>query len=238
MAAKRIKLSEQHTRLNKKEFFDKTCEVLAKSLLGCVLVCKSAEGVMCSARIVETEAYLGVEDKGAHSYRGKRTDRTEPMFMPPGTCYIYYIYGTYCCFNISSKGEGAAVLVRAAQPLTGVDVMNARRQKNKRSNSNKCKTALKLSELCNGPSKMCQALAITKNELNKEDILTSDKIWIETAGDKVNDDEIEMTPRIGVNYAEEWADKPLRFVIKDNPYVSKGKLSINESKTNINSNMS
>lgn len=86
-------------------FYDKPCETLAKSLLGQKIVTVNSCGQRIVGKILETEAYLGVIDKAAHSYKGKRTEKTEAMFMPPGTCYVYNIYGMYCCMNISSKGE-------------------------------------------------------------------------------------------------------------------------------------
>ena len=108
---------------------------------------------MRKGRIVETEAYLGGDDKASHSYNGRRTDRNEAMYMKPGTCYVYSIYGVHCCVNISSLGEGAAVLVRALEPTAGEGLMKKRRKSAKKSRDQ---------ALCNGPSKLCQALDITR----------------------------------------------------------------------------
>ena len=156
---------------------------------------------------METEAYLGCEDKAAHSYNGKRTPKNEAMYMPPGTCYVYSIYGIHCCMNISSQGEGAAVLIRALEPLEGVEFMKKRRTK--------CKKDF---ELCRGPAKLCQALDIGKDH-NKVDMCVSMEIWVESDGFIVS--EMISCPRVGIDYAEEWINKPLRFYVKENKCVSK-----------------
>ncbi|KAH9504065.1 hypothetical protein Btru_067665 [Bulinus truncatus] len=173
-------------------------------------------GQRVSGKIVETEAYLGLEDKAAHSYQGKRTDRNAAMFMTPGTAYVYNIYGMYCCLNISSQGEGCAVLIRALEPIEGLDIMKEHRSKN---SSNPSKE-LKDRELTNGPSKLCQSLAISKSELNKTDLTTSDRAWLEQ-GETIPDDRIVSATRINIGYAEEWQDKLLRFYIVDSPCISK-----------------
>ena len=104
-----------------REFYSKPTEELAKSLLGKVLYRVLESGEVLSGRIVETEAYLGEIDKACHSYGGKKTERTKPMFMAPGTAYVYIIYGMYHCFNISSGDNGACVLIRALEPISGED---------------------------------------------------------------------------------------------------------------------
>ncbi|XP_069485209.1 DNA-3-methyladenine glycosylase [Ambystoma mexicanum] len=109
------------------EFFDRPCVTLAQALLGQVLVRKLPCGTELRGRIVETEAYLGGEDAASHSAGGRRTDRNVAMFMSPGTLYVYQIYGVYYCLNISSQGEGAAVLLRALEPLHGQDTMTQSR---------------------------------------------------------------------------------------------------------------
>ncbi len=108
------------------EFFQKSVTDLAGALLGKVLVREIERGdekIRLSARIMETEAYLGGEDKASHSYKGKKTPRNQAMFMNPGTIYVYPIYGIYECLNISSSGDGAAVLLRALEPLEGIETM-------------------------------------------------------------------------------------------------------------------
>ena len=165
----------------------------------------------CWGQIVETEAYLGGDDKAAHSYNGRRTERNEAMYMQPGTAYVYSIYGMYWCFNISSRGEGAAVLVRALEPLGGMASMKKRRKKMK-----------KETDLCNGPAKLCQAMAIDK-ACDKLDLVLSKELWVKHPQ---NDGEVEegvvTSGRVGVDHAgQEWASKPLRFYFRDNRFVSK-----------------
>ncbi len=193
-----------------REFFDCPCEDLARKLLGCALF-RVSSGVLCSGRVVETEAYLGGADKAAHSYNGKRTERNEAMYMPPGTAYVYSIYGMHHCFNISSRGGGAAVLIRALEPLGGVVSMTERRK-----GMNHAK------DLCNGPAKLCQALTINKT-CNRADLVTSESLWVERPAEReAAEEEVVESGRIGVQYAgDEWASEPLRFHIKNSPFVSK-----------------
>ena len=160
--------------------------------------------------IVETEAYLGGDDKAAHSYGGKRTERNEAMYMPPGTCYVYTIYGMYNCVNISSLGEGAAVLIRAVEPCEGLDEMRRVRKASKNDRG-----------LCSGPGKLCQALGIDKS-YNKLDMVSCDSLWVEPRSHDRSEDDVVCTSRVGVEYAGPiWASKPLRFYIHGNKYVSK-----------------
>ena len=191
-----------------RQFYDVPCAQLARDLLGCVLVRVCGEGgEECRGKVVETEAYLGGDDKAAHSYNGHRTKRNEAMFMQPGTAYVYSIYGKYCCFNISSRGEGAAVLIRALEPLSGVEDMRGRRA-----------AAKKDRDLCNGPSKLCQAMAIDKSCDGVDLVSGEGGVWVEEGG---GGEEVVATARIGVDYAGEWAAKPLRFYLKDSKFVSK-----------------
>lgn len=158
------------------EFFDQPCANLASAMLGCVLVCCGEGEVECRGEVVEVEAYLGGEDRAAHSYNGRRSRANEAMYMvrerrggrgnmilclsllqAPGTAYVYSIYGIHCCFNVSSRGEGAAVLVRAVHPLTGLEAMRSHRGWKERDGKQK-----KDCDLCNGPGKLCQAMGITK----------------------------------------------------------------------------
>lgn len=195
-----------------RSFFDVDCETLAQDLLGCVLVRRSSSGgreIEFRGRIVETEAYLGKEDKAAHSFEGKRTERNSAMFMQPGTAYVYSIYGMHCCFNISSHGEGAAVLVRALEPVLGMEGMRERR-----------KAAKKDKDLCNGPAKLCQAMDIDKS-FNKINLVSSDTLWVEPCGSPIEAVDVVKSGRVGVDYAGEWAEMPLRFYIKANSCVSK-----------------
>ncbi|XP_068218198.1 uncharacterized protein [Palaemon carinicauda] len=198
-----------------KSFFDKKSTTLAKELLGQILV-RKVDGSLLRGMIVETESYLGENDVASHSYNGKRTPRNEPMYMAPGTLYVYSIYGMYYCLNISSQGEGSCVLIRSLEPIEGIDEMIAGRSFKRTSKSR----PLKEHELCNGPSKLCLALNITKDLCNKVDATTSDEIWLES-GRSVPESDIVTAKRIGIESAgHEWANKPLRYYIFKNKHVS------------------
>ena len=161
---------------------------------------------------METEAYLGGDDKASHSYNGRRTGKNEAMYMKPGTSYVYTIYGIHCCMNISSAGEGAAVLLRALEPVEGVEVMKGKR-----------KAARRHRDLCSGPAKLCQALDITRSH-DKLDLCSSKEIWVERDCEPVQAMDIVCGPRVGVEGAgEEWASKHLRFYIASNDCVSRKK---------------
>lgn len=197
-----------------REFYDRDTLEVAKELLGKNLV-TTENNIITSGKIVEVEAYMGLEDKAAHSYGGRRTKRVEVMYGKPGVAYVYFIYGLYYCMNVVAREEGIAqaVLIRAVEPLEGKEVMSKRR-------FNKNYDELKKREIINltsGPSKLCMALNIDKS-MNGEDLL-GDRIYIEE-GNKEKF-EIGESPRIGIDYAEEAKDYPWRFFISDNPYVSK-----------------
>lgn len=204
---------------------------LTKSLLGQILCRKIIDSQnqikILKGRIVETESYLGRIDAASHSFNGRRTDRNEPMFMEAGTTYVYFTYGMYHCFNLSSQDEGGAVLIRAIEPLEGIDVMLKNRVE--RLNNRKSPTKndliksgshkqMKLKNIANGPSKLCIALNIDKN-LNKLQIATSEEIWIEE-GESVAEEDIVVCKRIGINNAGVWNDKPLRFYVRSCEYIS------------------
>lgn len=190
-----------------RDFYARDAQAVVKDLLGKVLVTRLPEGE-ASGIIVECEAYLGTTDKAAHSFSGRRTKRNEVLFGPPGHAYVYLIYGMYHCFNVvvGEKENPQAVLVRALEPLSGLELMAERRK-----NAEK-----KL--LTSGPGRLAQALGITR-ELNGADLL-ADAVFI-VEGSSIEPGEIVARPRIGVDYAEEWAEKPLRYYIRDNPFVSK-----------------
>lgn len=183
------------------------CVELARELLGKIL-CRRMEGKTMKGMIVETEAYVGREDKACHGYGGRRTERNSAMYMRAGTCYVYRIYGMYECFNISSVEDGAGVLIRAVEPLSGISLM--RRYRGAR---------IKDREIANGPSKLCIAMGITRREIDKEWIMCSSKIWIEE-GMEVADSSVVVGKRIGIKNCREWQEKKLRFYIKDNEFVS------------------
>lgn len=197
-------------------FFEQKCVTLANALLGKVLVRKLPSGETLKGMIVETESYLGVIDMASHSYKGKKTSRNEAMYLKPGTAYVYSIYGLYYCFNISSLEEGSAVLIRAIEPLEGVPIMQNFRKKNQ-----KVVSEIKQKDLCNGPSKLCQAFKIEKGMFNKVDLSVSEDMWLEDSM-QINSSSIIKCKRIGIDsYGEEWANKPLRFYIKGNISVSR-----------------
>ncbi len=181
---------------------------IARDLLGKTLVVPTETGERVSAMIVETEAYLGIEDKAAHSYNNRRTKRTETMFAVGGTVYIFFIYGMYFQFNVvvGKIGTPHAILVRAAAPVENVEIMRVRRG------------AMKDANLTSGPGKLCIALGINKT-FNNED-LRGKRVWLER-GAKISPGEIAFGKRIGIDYAEEYAEKPWRFWVKDNLFVSR-----------------
>ena len=175
----------------------------AKRLLGCSIE-RELNGRLVRCRIVETEAY-DQTDAASHSYKG-RTRRTDVMFGPAGHLYVYFTYGMHYCCNVvvGAEGEGAAVLIRAVEPLEGEDILKASRPG---------KTGV---ELTNGPAKTCQALAIDRR-MNGHDLAKPPLRLI--MGRNLNEEDIMVTTRIGIKQA---TDVPWRFYIKDNAYVSRG----------------
>lgn len=197
-----------------RDFYSRDTLKVAEELLGNILVHKVGDKIL-KGKIVETEAYLGVIDKAAHAYGGRRTKRVEPMYGLPGTSYVYMIYGMYYCFNVVTKKEGIpeAVLIRGIEPLAGINQMAQNRfdeDFDKLSNYQK-------KNLTNGPGKLCMALNIDRS-LNKVD-LCGDKFYIEEGVDE--DFNIVKAKRIGIDYAEEAKDYLYRFYIEGNSYVSK-----------------
>ena len=189
-------------------FYERETEIVAREMLGTVLECETDEG-RASGVIVETEAYLGEHDLACHAAAG-RTARTEALYGPPGTSYVYFIYGMYWCFNAVTRPEGfpSAVLVRALEPLDGIALMHKRRP---RINSDV--------ELTNGPGKLCTALGITGSLSGKS---LQRKPLIIREGEPVADDRVEVTTRIGITRCADW---PLRWIVKGNRFVSRRKLS-------------
>ena len=179
-------------------FYDRDPASVARDLLGAVIRHDSPAGVT-SGRIIETEAYLGPHDPASHSAAG-RTARTWHMFGPPGTAYVYFIYGMHWCVNAVTRedGYGAAVLIRAVSPLDGVDLMRTRRPKARRDR-----------DLANGPGKVCAAMAITR-EHDGVALTGGTRLTIH-AGDAVPDSGVLVGPRVGITKAVDW---PLRFVVR------------------------
>ncbi|ABO50163.1 DNA-3-methyladenine glycosylase [Desulforamulus reducens MI-1] len=183
------------------EFYARQTTLVAKELLGTLLVHNSDEGITVG-KIVETEAYLQ-GDPACHAAR-RMTPRNSVMFGPPGRAYVYFTYGMHYCFNVvtASEGVGEAVLIRAVEPLKGLELMRKRRGRER------------LHELCAGPARLVQAFGITKEHNTKE--LTSGPLYIAVSSEP--SPEIHTTTRIGI---KEGADLPLRFYIKDNKFISK-----------------
>jgi DNA-3-methyladenine glycosylase len=196
-----------------REFYNRDSIIVAKELLGKVLVSEMS-GQRISARIVETEAYMGFKDKAAHSYGGKRTPRVEVMYGDPGFSYIFMIYGMYSCFNIVTreKGNPQAVLIRAAEPVEGTEWMAQRRF----GKSFEQLTKIQRRGLTNGPGKLCVALSIDRR-LNGIDLCDNELYLEEGESERLG---IITTKRVGVDYAEEAKDYPWRFYIEGNEYVS------------------
>ncbi len=183
---------------------------VARQLLGQLLVVPSTTGVRVSGKIVEVEAYRGPQDRAAHSYGGRRTKRTETMYGIGGTVYVFFVYGMYHQFNVVTNAAETphAVLIRALEPVEGIQLMRRRRKGQPDHN------------LTNGPGKLCIAMGIDRR-LDAVDLL-GDKVWIERSI-SVARLQIASGPRIGIDYAAEWTDKPWRFWLKDNPFVSRKK---------------
>lgn len=198
-------------KLNR-EFYSRDTETVAKELLGKILV-HEVDGKRLSGKIVETEAYLGIKDKAAHSYGGRRTPRVEVMYGKAGFSYVFIIYGMYYCFNVVTQKEEIpeAVLIRALEPIENLDIIGNNRFK--KDYNDLTKTQIK--SLTNGPGKLCDALKINKT-LNGED-LCNNKLYIEDNDEEFN---IIIDKRIGIDYAEEAKDYLLRFYIENNKYVS------------------
>jgi len=203
-----------------KEFYARGTLQVAKELLGKVLV-HEVNGIKLKGRIVETEGYIGSIDKAAHAYGGKRTPRTETLYGKPGIAYVFIIYGMYYCFNVITKEEGSpeGVLIRAVEPIEGIEEMSKLRFKKEYSELTKAQ----IKNLTSGPSKLCIAMQINK-ENNKQDLYSSE-LYIEEPEDQEQSKslqkiEIVEAKRIGIDYAEEAKDFLWRFYIKNNPYVS------------------
>ena len=189
-------------------FYERETEIVAREMLGSVLECQTTNGIV-SGIIVETEAYVGEHDLACHAAVG-RTARTELLYGPPGIAYVYFIYGMYWCFNAvtRSKDLPSAVLVRALEPLDGIALMHKRRPR-----------VTHTADLTNGPGKLCTALGITGSLNGKS--LNQKPIEIRE-GEQVLDDHVEVTGRIGITRSADW---PLRWIVRGNRFVSRGKVS-------------
>ncbi len=200
----------QASKLPRKFYTRSNVVTVARELLGKLLVVPADNGERISGRIVEVEAYRGPQDRAAHSYSGRRTKRTETMYGIGGTAYVFFVYGMYYQFNVVTNVADAphAVLIRAIEPVEGIELMRKRRHGQSDHN------------LTNGPGKLCIAMAIDR-KLDAADLL-GNRVWLEDA-EHIPRSQIASGPRIGIDYAAEWRDKPWRFWIKRNPYVSRRK---------------
>jgi DNA-3-methyladenine glycosylase len=187
---------------------------IAQDLIGKLLIVPTETGERVSGMIVETEAYLGEIDKAAHSFGGRRTARNEITYSFGGHAYVFFIYGMYFQFNVvcGVKDSPHVVLIRALEPVEGVEIMRERRLRKNPLASMPDKN------LTSGPGKLCIALDINRR-LNGADLL-EDKIWLEEYR-SFPAAEMKIGKRIGIDYAEEFAEKPWRFWLKNNAYVSK-----------------
>ncbi len=184
---------------------------IAKELLGKALV-TNFDGIITSGIIVETEAYAGVGDKASHASGGRRTNRTETMYAPGGTAYVYLCYGIHHLFNVVTNVQDIphAILIRGLEPIEGIDIMLARRRKE-----------ILTPSLTAGPGALSMAMGIHTTHSGLS--LTGDGIYIEDRGIKIASRDIIAGTRVGVAYAQEDALLPYRFSVKGNKYVSKGK---------------
>lgn len=181
---------------------------VARALLGHLLVHDTPAG-RTAGRIVEVEAYLGVRDRAAHTYGGRRTPRNEPMWGPPGHAYVYFVYGMHYCINVVTRAAGVpeAVLIRALEPVAGVDLMRARRG------------LIDAPEwrLCRGPATVCQALGIGRAQNGTDLIHGALRVVTGAAAPRAT---VLRTPRIGIDYAGPDVARPWRFVVRGSRAVS------------------
>lgn len=190
-----------------REFYERSTLDVARELLGKHLVHVTQEGAT-AGKIVEVEAYIGPDDAAAHTYRGLRSSRTEVAFGPGGYAYVYLIYGMHHCFNIVTNiaGKPEVVLIRALEPVGGLELMKKRRKTDTVSN------------LCSGPGKLCSAMGITRQ--NNAADLCGDELYLLDNG-IIPGKDIASTPRINIDYAGEAAANPWRYIIKGNRFVSR-----------------
>lgn len=193
-------------RLVSAEFFNRSPAQVARELLGAKLV-RLSENQLLSGRIVETEAYLAVDDPASHSFIGYRP-RNRWMFGEPGTLYVYTIHNRFCLNGVTeAAGIGSAVLIRALEPLNGIELMKLNRGRTN------------LRDLTTGPAKICQALRIDLSH-NGISLCEPNQLWIELPERTLPaaQEDIAITPRIGISKAKEL---PLRFILKGNSFLSR-----------------
>lgn len=189
-------------------FYRRDTTTVARDLLGARLCRRLPDGSLLRARIVETEAYLGVRDPACHTFGGRQTPRTATMYAAGGVAYVYLIYGMHWCLNAVTcdEGEPEAVLIRAAVAEQGHERWQGAWPR------------LKPAQWLSGPGRLCRALAIGREQNGVS--LRSDELWIEKGG-VVADDDVVAAPRVGVDYAGEAAGWPLRFYVRGEGAVSR-----------------
>jgi DNA-3-methyladenine glycosylase len=197
-----------------RSFYTRDTLIVARELLGCFLVHKTPEGIT-KGRVVEVEAYLGPEDKGAHSYLGRHTPTMDPLYKMGGFAHIFQLHGYNYCLNVVTQKQDVpqAVLIRGLEPSEGIELM-AKRRNIDLSNKNNSK----FKNLTNGPSKLCQAFDIDTS-INGID-LCGNELFIISEKILDNNEEIISTTRVNIDYAEEFKNKPWRFLYKGNKFVS------------------
>ncbi len=194
-------------KLRRGFYFQEDTVAVARDLLGKLMVVPDEKGRRVSGMIVETEAYLGIADRAAHSFGGRRTARNEVMYGRGGHVYVFFVYGMYNQFNVvcGPADHPHAILIRAVEPVEGIEIMRARRGEMKDKN------------LTSGPGKLCIALGIDRS-FNGED-LQGEKIWLEDYK-TFSKSEIASGKRIGIDYAGDDAERPWRFCVTENRFVS------------------
>jgi DNA-3-methyladenine glycosylase len=196
-------------RMLPRSFYFRDTVTVASSLLGCVLWRRLEDGTLLAARIVETEAYLGANDMASHARRGLRSERNASMYLEGGHAYVYFTYGMHWCLNVVTQEEGLAeaVLLRAAEPVRGIEEMHERRPK-----------AKKDTELMNGPAKICMALDVDRRLDGAS--LRGASVWLAPRDVVIDHDDIAVSPRIGIDNSGDAAAWPLRFYLRGNRHVS------------------
>jgi DNA-3-methyladenine glycosylase len=182
-------------------FYQRDTRKVAEELLGKILCFRKSKSQIYTGRIIEVEAYLGIDDPACHTYKGRKSERVQSMYLPGGFSYIYLIYGIHHCLNVVTKDEKhpEAVLIRALEPINP-DLLHT-----------------------NGPGKLCKSFGLTKKQDGLPLFEESSPLWVEEDDFQIKKSEIVKAPRIGVEYAKEAALWPLRFYVKGNPYVSRKK---------------
>lgn len=212
MAAARSENLIRNAKLLSRSFFDRDPREVCPELMGKLIV-RRQRGKLLAGRIVEVEAYLGIDDLAAHAAAG-RTARNSVLFGPPAHAYVYFIYGVHYCLNISCLPEGDAgcVLIRALEPVAGVEQMARARDLSDLD----LHSVRNLRLLASGPGKLCEALGITRERDNDKDMV-SPRSDLQVTSDGYKAGKIAVTPRIGITKS---ADMPLRYVIAESSFVS------------------